>query len=36
MLYPLSDITPSLIFPDGELLSERLIHVPRNGLMLWE
>ncbi|HEQ1857887.1 TPA: 2-amino-4-hydroxy-6-hydroxymethyldihydropteridine diphosphokinase [Providencia alcalifaciens] len=36
MLYPLSDITPSLIFPDGEKLSERLTHVPRNGLMLWE
>ncbi|WP_323083872.1 2-amino-4-hydroxy-6-hydroxymethyldihydropteridine diphosphokinase [Providencia alcalifaciens] len=36
MLYPLSDITPSLIFSDGEKLSERLTHVPRNGLMLWE
>lgn len=36
MLYPLSDITPSLIFPDGEKLSERLTHVPQNGLMLWE
>lgn len=36
MLYPLSDITPSLIFPDGELLSDRLNHVPRNGLTFWE
>ena len=36
MLYPLNDIAPNLIFPDGELLSERLSHTPRNGLMLWE
>ncbi|EPL9569442.1 2-amino-4-hydroxy-6-hydroxymethyldihydropteridine diphosphokinase [Providencia rettgeri] len=36
MLYPLSDIAPTLVFPDGELLSERLTHVPRNGLLFWD
>lgn len=36
MLYPLSDIAPTLVFPDGELLSERLTHVPRNGLTFWD
>ncbi|EMI5490218.1 2-amino-4-hydroxy-6-hydroxymethyldihydropteridine diphosphokinase [Providencia stuartii] len=36
MLYPLSDIAPNLIFPDGETLSERLTLVPRNGLTFWD
>ncbi|EPJ1624532.1 2-amino-4-hydroxy-6-hydroxymethyldihydropteridine diphosphokinase [Providencia stuartii] len=36
MLYPLNDIAPDLIFPDGEPLSERLTLVPRNGLTLWD
>lgn len=36
MLYPLNDIAPTLVFPDGELLSERLTHVPRNGLTFWD
>lgn len=36
MLYPLSDIAPDLTFPDGEALPERLTHVPRNGLTLWD
>lgn len=36
MLYPLSDIAPDLIFPDGEALSERLTLVPRNGLSFWD
>ncbi|QXX83044.1 2-amino-4-hydroxy-6-hydroxymethyldihydropteridine diphosphokinase [Providencia sp. R33] len=36
MLYPLSDIAPTFVFPDGELLSERLTHVPRNGLLFWD
>lgn len=36
MLYPLSEISPNLVFPDGELLSERLTHIPRNGLILWD
>ncbi|WP_369310245.1 2-amino-4-hydroxy-6-hydroxymethyldihydropteridine diphosphokinase [Providencia rettgeri] len=36
MLYPLSDIAPTLVFPDGETLSERLTHVPRNGLTFWD
>lgn len=35
MLYPLAEIAPDLIFPDGEPLSKRLSLVPRNGLMLW-
>lgn len=36
MLYPLNDIAPTLVFPDGELLSERLTQVPRNGLLFWD
>lgn len=36
MLYPLSEIAPFLVFPDGEKLSERLTQVPRNGLMFWD
>lgn len=36
MLYPLSEIAPSLVFPDGEKLSERLTQVPRNGLTFWD
>ncbi|MBS9433633.1 2-amino-4-hydroxy-6-hydroxymethyldihydropteridine diphosphokinase [Photorhabdus hainanensis] len=35
MLYPLAEIAPDLIFPDGEALSERLKHIPENGLALW-
>ncbi len=35
MLYPLNDIAPNLVFPDGELLSERLVLIPKNGLILW-
>ncbi|AXW85612.1 2-amino-4-hydroxy-6-hydroxymethyldihydropteridine pyrophosphokinase [Lonsdalea britannica] len=36
MLYPLADIAPSLIFPDGESLVDRLACVPSNGLTLWD
>lgn len=36
MLYPLIEIAPDLIFPDGEPLSERLTLVPRNGLTFWD
>lgn len=36
MLYPLSEIAPSLVFPDGETLLERLTQVPRNGLTFWD
>ncbi|HEM7510609.1 TPA: 2-amino-4-hydroxy-6-hydroxymethyldihydropteridine diphosphokinase [Providencia rettgeri] len=36
MLYPLSEIAPTLVFPDGETLLERLTQVPRNGLTLWD
>ncbi|PHM49648.1 2-amino-4-hydroxy-6-hydroxymethyldihydropteridine diphosphokinase [Xenorhabdus miraniensis] len=35
MLYPLAEIAPDLVFPDGETLAERLQKVPENGLMLW-
>ncbi|CAQ82899.1 MULTISPECIES: 2-amino-4-hydroxy-6-hydroxymethyldihydropteridine diphosphokinase [Photorhabdus] len=35
MLYPLAEIAPDLVFPDGEALSERLKHIPENGLALW-
>lgn len=36
MLYPLAEIAPDLVFPDGEPLSQRLAHVDRNGLTLWD
>ncbi|MFP1816803.1 2-amino-4-hydroxy-6-hydroxymethyldihydropteridine diphosphokinase [Lonsdalea quercina] len=36
MLYPLADIAPMLIFPDGEALAARLTLVPPNGLTLWD
>ncbi|MFP3028864.1 MAG: 2-amino-4-hydroxy-6-hydroxymethyldihydropteridine diphosphokinase [Arsenophonus sp.] len=36
MLYPLAEIAPKLIFPDGELLSDRLLLVAKNGLTLWQ
>ncbi|OSM95613.1 2-amino-4-hydroxy-6-hydroxymethyldihydropteridine diphosphokinase [Lonsdalea populi] len=36
MLYPLADIAPMLIFPDGEALADRLALVPPNGLTLWD
>ncbi|OTA21930.1 2-amino-4-hydroxy-6- hydroxymethyldihydropteridine diphosphokinase [Xenorhabdus beddingii] len=35
MLYPLAEIAPNLVFPDGETLTERLKKVPENGLTLW-
>ncbi|MDC9590966.1 2-amino-4-hydroxy-6-hydroxymethyldihydropteridine diphosphokinase [Xenorhabdus sp. XENO-10] len=35
MLYPLAEIAPNLVFPDGETLAERLKQVPENGLTLW-
>lgn len=35
MLYPLAEIAPELRFPDGELLSDRLLLVAKNGLTLW-
>ncbi|WP_159566941.1 2-amino-4-hydroxy-6-hydroxymethyldihydropteridine diphosphokinase [Budvicia diplopodorum] len=35
MLYPLADIAPELIFPNGTSLVERLQHIPKEGLMLW-
>ncbi|MDR0219585.1 MAG: 2-amino-4-hydroxy-6-hydroxymethyldihydropteridine diphosphokinase [Enterobacteriaceae bacterium] len=35
MLYPLAEIAPDLVFPDQEPLTERLKHVPENGLTFW-
>ncbi|OTA17057.1 2-amino-4-hydroxy-6- hydroxymethyldihydropteridine diphosphokinase [Xenorhabdus vietnamensis] len=35
MLYPLAEIAPNLVFPDGETLVERLKQVPENSLTLW-
>ncbi|GAB2944546.1 2-amino-4-hydroxy-6-hydroxymethyldihydropteridine diphosphokinase [Hafnia psychrotolerans] len=35
MLYPLAEIAPALIFPDGESLQEVLTRVPLNGLVRW-
>ncbi|CDH05133.1 2-amino-4-hydroxy-6-hydroxymethyldihyropteridine pyrophosphokinase [Xenorhabdus bovienii str. oregonense] len=35
MLYPLAEIAPDLVFPDGETLAARLKHVPENGLTFW-
>ncbi|AOM42539.1 2-amino-4-hydroxy-6-hydroxymethyldihydropteridine diphosphokinase [Xenorhabdus hominickii] len=35
MLYPLAEIAPDLVFPDGETLAERLKQVPENGLAFW-
>jgi 2-amino-4-hydroxy-6-hydroxymethyldihydropteridine diphosphokinase len=35
MLYPLAEIAPELVFPDGESLSYCLKQVPSNGMELW-
>lgn len=35
MLYPLAEIAPELIFPDGESLQTVLTRVPLNGLERW-
>lgn len=35
VLYPLAEIAPNLLFPDGTALSERLKVVPENGLQVW-
>lgn len=35
MLYPLAEIAPELIFPDGESLQTLLTRVPLNGLERW-
>ncbi|MCV9880267.1 2-amino-4-hydroxy-6-hydroxymethyldihydropteridine diphosphokinase [Brenneria izbisi] len=35
MLYPLAEIAPDLVFPDGESLAHRLVRVDRNGLTHW-
>lgn len=35
MLYPLAEIAPDLVFPDGETLADCLKRVPNNGMTLW-
>ncbi|MBU9843138.1 MULTISPECIES: 2-amino-4-hydroxy-6-hydroxymethyldihydropteridine diphosphokinase [Rahnella] len=35
MLYPLADLAPELVFPDGETLQTLLARVPLNGLTQW-
>ncbi|MBI6549436.1 2-amino-4-hydroxy-6-hydroxymethyldihydropteridine diphosphokinase [Xenorhabdus lircayensis] len=35
MLYPLAEIAPDLVFPDGETLAGRLKQIPENGLTFW-
>ena len=35
MLYPLAEIAPELVFPDGEPLQTVLARVPLNGLERW-
>jgi len=35
MLYPLAEIAPELVFPDGESLQTVLTRVPLNGLERW-
>jgi len=36
MLYPLAELAPDLVFPDGETLAHRLSQVPLNGLLFWD
>lgn len=35
MLYPLAEIAPDLVFPDGEQLSSRIKQLDKNGLTDW-
>ena len=35
MLYPLAEIAPDLVFPDGETLQELLKRVPMKGMTRW-
>lgn len=35
MLYPLAEIAPGLILPDGESLADVIARTPENGLALW-
>lgn len=36
VLYPLADIAPNLVLPDGESLADCLKPVPKNGMTLWQ
>jgi len=35
MLYPLAEIAPDLVFPDGTVLKQHLTGIDRNGLTGW-
>jgi 2-amino-4-hydroxy-6-hydroxymethyldihydropteridine diphosphokinase len=35
MLYPLAEIAPDLVLPDGESVADCLKRVPKNGMALW-
>ncbi|USD64819.1 2-amino-4-hydroxy-6-hydroxymethyldihydropteridine diphosphokinase [Vibrio sp. SCSIO 43136] len=36
VLYPLAEITPNLVLPDGTQLAKLLRQVDRNGLSIWQ
>ncbi len=36
VLYPLAEIEPDFIFPDGDRLQDLLMNVDRNGLRVWQ
>ncbi|WP_213991584.1 2-amino-4-hydroxy-6-hydroxymethyldihydropteridine diphosphokinase [Sodalis sp. dw_96] len=36
MLYPLAELAPKMVFPDGERLDALLSRVPLNGLDFWD
>lgn len=36
MLYPLAELAPGLVFPDGQRLAALLARVPLNGLDYWD
>lgn len=36
MLYPLADLSPDLVLPDGENLADCLKRVPANSMVLWQ
>ncbi|TKI08798.1 2-amino-4-hydroxy-6-hydroxymethyldihydropteridine diphosphokinase [Martelella alba] len=36
VLYPLAELAPDLVFPDGDRLADLVRRVPRNGITLWD
>lgn len=36
MIYPLFDIAPNLVMPDGTKISELIKILPRNGMAIWQ